>query len=88
MTLGNAGVRRPWQVSVDGGGTWGDAPFLDAPTISGMPPAYLNGWELRAVFTNGGGTAVTPAVTLTVTEGRSAEISSSPAARFVPEGAG
>jgi len=55
-----------WQVSVDGGSTWIDT-VLTTTTISGMPTAFLNGWEFRAVFTNGGGTAVTNAVTLTVT---------------------
>jgi hypothetical protein len=56
-----------WQVSVNGGTTWVNAPLLSAPTFSGTPPAFLNGWEFRAVFTNGGGTATTKAVTLTLT---------------------
>jgi alpha-tubulin suppressor-like RCC1 family protein len=59
-----------WQVSIDGGSTWTDVPSLDAPTITGIPPAfldYMNGWEFRAVFTNGGGSVTTTAALLTVT---------------------
>jgi alpha-tubulin suppressor-like RCC1 family protein len=56
-----------WQVSVDGGVTWDDT-GVTSTTISGMPTAFVNGWELRAVFTNGGGSATTNAATLTVTE--------------------
>jgi len=59
-----------WQVSLDGGSTWIDVPALASPSISGTPPGYLNymnGWEFRAVFTNGGGSATTNAATLTVT---------------------
>jgi alpha-tubulin suppressor-like RCC1 family protein len=58
-----------WQVSVNGGSTWIDT-AVTSTTITGMPPAYLgymNGWEFRAVFTNGGGSATTTAATLTVT---------------------
>jgi hypothetical protein len=55
-----------WQVSINDGETWIDT-SLTTPTISGMPTSYLNGWEFRAVFTNGGGSAVTTAATLTVT---------------------
>ena len=57
-----------WQVSIDGGSTWIDIPALNSPTISGIPPAYLNfmnGWQFRAVFTNAGGSATTTAATLT-----------------------
>ena len=59
-----------WQVSLDGGSTWTDVPSLDAPTITGIPPAflnYMNRWEFRAVFTNGGGSVTTTAALLTVT---------------------
>jgi uncharacterized protein len=55
-----------WQVSVNGGSTWIDAPGLTSTTISGMPTAFLNGWEFRAVFTNDEGAAATNAATLTV----------------------
>jgi alpha-tubulin suppressor-like RCC1 family protein len=55
-----------WQVSVNGGATWIDT-AVTTTTISGMPNAFENGWEFRAVFTNGGGSATTNAVTLTVT---------------------
>lgn len=60
-----------WQVSADGGRTWIDLPALSSPTISGIPPAYLNlmpGWQFRADFTNAGGSATTTAATLTVTQ--------------------
>jgi hypothetical protein len=56
-------------VSVNVGNTWIDT-AVTSTTITGMPPAYLgymNGWEFRAVFTNGGGSATTTAATLTVT---------------------
>jgi hypothetical protein len=56
-----------WQVSVDGGTTWIDAPGLTTPSISGVPTPFVNGWEVRAVFTNDGGSATTNAATLTVT---------------------
>ncbi len=69
FTVAASGTPTPtveWQVSVNGGSTWIDT-SLTSTSISGMPTAFLNGWEFRAVFTNGGGTAVTDAVTLTVT---------------------
>ena len=56
-----------WQISVDRGSTWITVAGLTSPTFSGMPTLFLNGWEFRAVFTNGGGTAMTNAATLTVT---------------------
>jgi hypothetical protein len=55
-----------WQVSVNGGSTWIDT-GLTSTTISGMPIPFVNGWEFRAVFTNGGGSVATNAATLTVT---------------------
>ena len=55
-----------WQVSVNGGSMWIDAPGLTSTTISGMPTALLNGWEFRAVFTNDEGAAATNAATLTI----------------------
>ncbi len=56
-----------WQVSANGGITWIDVPGATAPSISGVPTPNVNGWELRAVFTNGGGSATTNAATVTVT---------------------
>ncbi len=55
-----------WQVSVDKGTTWINAPGATTPTISGEPTAFENGWDFRAVFTNGGGSTTTNAATLTV----------------------
>jgi len=37
---------------------------VDSNTLSGV--TFENGWQVRAVFTNGGGTATTNAGTLTV----------------------
>jgi alpha-tubulin suppressor-like RCC1 family protein len=56
-----------WQVSVDGGITWIDAAGYTSTTLSGMPIPFVNGWEFRAVFTNGGGSVATDGATLTVT---------------------
>ncbi len=55
-----------WQVSVNGGASWINVPSLDTPSFSGMPNAFVNGWEFRAVFSNSGGTATTTEATLTV----------------------
>jgi hypothetical protein len=59
-----------WQISTDGGTTWSD---LFAPTTSNTTtlsgPVYAtfeNGWEFRAVFTNGLGSATSNPATLTV----------------------
>ena len=70
FTAASRGTPMPtvhWQVSVDGGQTWTAVPGLSSATISGRPPALLNGWEFRAVFTNDEGAAETNAVTLTIT---------------------
>ena len=57
-----------WQISVDGGATWISLGALTGDTVtSGVLTAFENGWEARAVFTNGGGSAATNAATLTVT---------------------
>jgi hypothetical protein len=63
-----------WQVSVDGGSTWINAPstWINVPgaTTSSLTTDPLtaseNGWEVRAVFTNYVGTAITTAATITV----------------------
>ena len=55
-----------WQLSVDNGSTWSDT-TLTSPSFSGTAVPFANGWEVRAVFTNFGGSATTNAATLTVT---------------------
>jgi alpha-tubulin suppressor-like RCC1 family protein len=56
-----------WQVSANGGSTWIDVPGYTSTTVSGMPIPFVNGWEFRAVFTNGGGSVASNAATLTIT---------------------
>jgi alpha-tubulin suppressor-like RCC1 family protein len=71
LTVGASGEPTPtidWQISVDGGATWISLGALTGDTVtSGVLTAFENGWEARAVFTNGGGSVATNAVTLTVT---------------------
>jgi hypothetical protein len=70
-TVGASGNPTPtvdWQISVDGGVTWIDVGALTGDTVTSGPlTAFENGWEVRAVFTNGGGSATTTAATITVT---------------------
>jgi hypothetical protein len=60
-----------WQVSTDGGTTWSDIQGNGTSTsdeLSGpVFGTFENGWEVRAVFTNGAGSATTNPATLTVT---------------------
>ncbi len=57
-----------WQVSADGGSTWIDLPQVTAdPLTTGPLTSFETGWEVRAVFTNGAGTATTNPATITVT---------------------
>jgi alpha-tubulin suppressor-like RCC1 family protein len=59
-----------WQVSYDGGATWSDITgnsTSNTTTLSGfIYGTFENGWEVRALFTNVGGTATTNPATLTV----------------------
>ncbi len=59
-----------WQVSYDGGSTWSDImgnPTSVGTTLSGVIfGTFENGWQVRAVFTNGSGSATTKPATLTV----------------------
>jgi hypothetical protein len=70
-TVGASGTPTPtldWQVSVDGGVAWINLGSLTGDTITSAPlTAFENGWEIRAVFTNGGGSATTTAATIMVT---------------------
>ena len=48
-----------------GGSIYGNSPNTDTLTISGAAP-NMNGYQYEAIFSNGGGTATTTPVTLTV----------------------
>jgi hypothetical protein len=60
-----------WQVSMDGGTSWSDIQgnsTSTSTTLSGyIYGTFENGWEVRAVFTNTGGSATSNSATLTVT---------------------
>jgi phospholipase C len=56
-----------WQLSVDHGSTWSDVAGLTSPSFSGTVIPFVNGWEVRAVFTNAVGSATSNAATITVT---------------------
>ena len=71
FTAGASGTPTPtvqWQYSVDGGTSWSNlAGFTAASFTAGPLTAFENGWEVRAVFTNAGGTATSNAATITIT---------------------
>jgi hypothetical protein len=56
-----------WQYSANHGSTWTNLAGATSTSLTGVPNLYLNGFEFRAVFTNGGGSATSTAATLTVT---------------------
>jgi hypothetical protein len=71
VTAGAIGKPLPtvqWQQSTDGAATWSDIPGATSSTftITGVPLSD-NGDEVRAVFTNGAGSATTDPAMLTVT---------------------
>jgi alpha-tubulin suppressor-like RCC1 family protein len=73
FTAGASGSPTPtvqWQVSEDGGATWSDImgnSTSNSTTLSGVVyGTFENGWQVRAVFTNGSGSATTNPATLTV----------------------
>ncbi len=55
-----------WQVSTDGGGTWGNLAGATSTTLNVATTQDDNGNKYRAVFTNSLGTATSDAATLTV----------------------
>jgi len=71
FVVGASGTPTPsvdWQISVDGGSSWISLGPLTGDTVtSGTLTAFENGWEVRAVLTNGGGSATTTVATVTVT---------------------
>jgi alpha-tubulin suppressor-like RCC1 family protein len=57
-----------WQLSTDGGKTWSSGSYaITTVSFTATLASWENGWEIRAVFTNAGGTATTSAATVTVT---------------------
>jgi 6-hydroxymethylpterin diphosphokinase MptE-like protein/VCBS repeat protein len=54
-----------WQVSTDGGSSWADIIDATAPTCAATIDAADAGKQFRAVFTNSGGSATTPAASIT-----------------------
>lgn len=54
-----------WQVSTNGGATFSDIPGATSTTLTVVASPATNGNKYRAVFTNGCGTAITNAATLT-----------------------
>jgi hypothetical protein len=71
FTAAVTGIPTPtvqWQESVDGGNTWANIPGATSAsyTTADLAPA-MNGWEVRAVFTNAVGSATTNPATITVT---------------------
>ncbi len=57
-----------WQVSMNGGTSWGVASGATSATYAFTASSGENGYEYRAVFTNGLGSAYTTPATLTVAE--------------------
>ena len=55
-----------WQVSTDGGATFGNITGATSPTYTFTAQASDSGHQFRAVFTNSAGTATSNAATLTV----------------------
>ncbi|MGO9471150.1 MAG: IPT/TIG domain-containing protein [Isosphaeraceae bacterium] len=69
FVAGAAGSPSPtvqWQVSTDGGHTFGNIPGATSATLTFNPTAGQSGDEFRAVFTNSSGTGTTAPATLTV----------------------
>jgi len=71
FTAGASGSPAPtvdWQLSVDGGSSWISlGPLTGDSVTSGPLDLFENGWEVRAVFTNGAGSAATTALVISVT---------------------
>ena len=64
---GNPTPTVQWQLSLNGGSSWGNLGGLTSPSFTTGPlTAFVNGWEVRAVFTNGGGSATTNPATIHV----------------------
>jgi hypothetical protein len=56
-----------WQLSIDGGNSWFNVGGLTTASVTTGPlTAFVQGWEIRAVFTNHMGSATTNPATITV----------------------
>jgi hypothetical protein len=56
-----------WQLSIDGGNSWFNVGGLTTASVTTGPlTAFVQGWEIRAVFTNHMGSATTNSATITV----------------------
>ena len=65
--VGNPIPTVQWQFSMDGGTSWHNAVGETSTTsTTGAIYSFENGWEVRAVFTNSLGTAISDPATLTV----------------------
>jgi hypothetical protein len=65
---GNPTPTVQWQLSLNGGSSWGNVAGLTSPSFTTGPlTAFENGWEVRAVFTNSAGSATSNAATMSVT---------------------
>ncbi len=57
-----------WQASVNGGGSWFNVSGATNPSLTvNNLNSFVNGWEVRAVFTNHAGAATSSAATISVT---------------------
>ncbi len=64
-SAGRASIQ--WEVSTDGGRSWGDIVGATSPSYSFVATSAENGYEYRAQFSSSGGYTTTGAATLTVT---------------------
>jgi Immunoglobulin I-set domain/Bacterial Ig domain len=75
-----------WQVSTDGGATFGNVSGSTSTTLSFTTASSQNGYRYRAVFTNSAGTATTTAATLTVNSPTPPAITTQPTNQTVTAG--
>ncbi len=76
-----------WQLSVDGGATWGSVAGLTSPSFTSGPVTWFeNGWKVRAVFTNSAGSVTSNPATLTVVARVAPSITTQPQDQTVTSG--
>jgi alpha-tubulin suppressor-like RCC1 family protein len=77
-----------WQYSTDGGSTWIDCPVnaMSNTVQIGIWASFENGWLVRAVFTNGSGSATSNTALLTVTPDTAPVVTVQPANQSGPVG--
>jgi hypothetical protein len=77
-----------WQLSTDGGGTWGTVSGATSASYVFVATAGQNAYEYRAVFTNIAGSATTSPATLTVASANTAPaVTAQPSGQTVVSGA-